>query len=341
MLKSFVCRFTAATFVLAVAAPALAATQLTGAGSSFVYPFFAKAFYQYGQDNKDVTVNYQSIGSGGGIEQFTAKTVDFGASDVPMTPEEVKRAGGDVLQIPVALGGEAVIYNLPGLKGSLRLTREDIAEIYLGKIAKWSDAQLKKDNPGTSLPDLAIVPVNRSDGSGTNYIFTDFLSHVSAEFKTKVGAGKSVQWPAAAAVGGKGNEGVAGAVKQTPGAIGYVELAYAIENKLSQSMVQNKAGKWGECALENVKAAAATKPDVSPTNFSIVDTSAADAWPIAGYTWAFVYQNPTDKARAKITKDVLAWAVTKAQPIAGTLNYVPLPQNVQQTALKTLAKVSL
>jgi phosphate transport system substrate-binding protein len=341
MLKSFVCRLTAATFVLGLATPALAATQLTGAGSSFVYPFFAKAFYQYSQENKDVTVNYQSIGSGGGIEQFTAKTVDFGASDVPMSADEVKRAGGDVLQIPVALGGEAIVYNLPTIKGSLHLTRDDIANIYLGKIAKWNDAQLKKDNPGTDLPDLAIIPVNRSDGSGTTYIFTDFLSHVSSDFKAKVGTGKSVQWPSPASVGGKGNEGVAGAVKQTVGAIGYVELAYALENKMPQAMVQNKAGKYAECGLDNVKAAAATKPDVSSTNFSIVDSAAANAWPIAGYTWAFVYQNPTDKVRAKLTKDVLAWAVTKAQPIAGTLNYVPLPENVQQTALKTLAKESL
>lgn len=341
MLKSFIFRLTAATFVVSLAAPALAATQLTGAGSSFVYPFFSKAFYEYSQENKDVSVNYQSIGSGGGIQQFTAKTVDFGASDVPMTTEEVAKAGGGVLQIPVALGGIVAIYNLPTVQGTVRLTRDDLVNIYLGKITKWNDAQLKKDNPRANLPDLAIVPVNRSDGSGTNYIFTDFLSHVSAEFKTKVGAGKSVQWPASAAVGGKGNEGVAGAVKQTPGAIGYVELAYAIENKLSQASIQNKAGKFLECDLDDVKAAAATKPDVSPENFSIVDTAAANAWPIAGYTWAFVYQNPTDKVRAKVTKEALAWAVTKAQPIAATLNYVPLPENVQQTALRTLAKVSL
>ena len=181
-----------------------------------------------------------------------------------------------------------MIYNLPSVKGTVGLTRDDIANIYLGKIAKWNDPQLKKDNPGTDLPDLAIIPVNRSDGSGTTYIFTDFLSSVSTDFKSKVGAGKSVQWPAAASVGGKGNEGVAGAVKQTPGAIGYVELAYAIENKLSQSMVQNKAGKWAECTLDNVKAAAATRPDVSPTSFSIVDAAAPNASPIAGYTWAFV-----------------------------------------------------
>lgn len=342
MLRSFVSRSTAAIFVFALSGPALAATQLTGAGSTFVYPFFSKAFYEYSQQNKDVTVNYQSIGSGGGIQQFTAKTVDFGASDVPMTSEEVKRAGGGVLQVPVALGGEAITYNLPNeVKGGLHLTREDIANIYLGKIAKWNDPRLKKDNPNADLPDLAIIPVNRSDGSGTTYIFTDFLSNVSAEFKTKVGTGKSVQWPAVASVGGKGNEGVAGSVKQTPGAIGYVELAYALENKMTQAMVQNKAGKYSLCTPDHVRAAAATKADVSPSNFSIVDAAGPQAWPISGYSWAFVYAKPSDKARAKMTKDVLAWAITKGQPIAGSLNYVPLPDNVQQTALKTLAKVSL
>lgn len=342
MFKSLACRFTAATFVVALAAPALAATQLTGAGSTFDYPFFSKAFYQYSQDNKDINVNYQSIGSGGGIEQFTAKTVDFGATDVPMSAEEVKRAGGDVLQVPVALGGEAMTYNLPSpVKGGLHLTREDIANIYLGKITKWNDAQLARDNPGANLPDIPVIPVNRSDGSGTNYIFTDFLSHVSPEFKSKVGVGKSVQWPAAASVGGKGNEGVAGAVKQTPGAIGYVELAYALENKMSQAMVQNKAGKYSFCTLDHVKVAAATKPNVSATDFSIVDTAAPQAWPISGYSWVVVYRNPTDKARAKMVKDVLTWLVTKGQPIAGTLDYVPLPENVQRTALSTLAKISL
>ncbi|HEX3469241.1 MAG TPA: phosphate ABC transporter substrate-binding protein PstS [Candidatus Elarobacter sp.] len=320
--------------------PALAATQLTGAGSTFVYPFFSKAFYEYSQQNKDVTVNYQSIGSGGGIQQFTAKTVDFGASDVPMTSEEVSRAGGGVLQIPVALGGEAIVYNLPSVK-TLRLTRQDVANIYLGKIARWNDAQLKKSNPGVDLPNLPIIPVNRSDGSGTTYIFTDFLSSVSSEWKSKVGTGKSVQWPASGSVGGKGNEGVAGAVKQTPGGIGYVELAYALENKMEQAQLENKAGKWSVCTQGGTRAAAATRPDVSATNFSIVDAAAPNAWPISGYTWVMVYETPSDKARAKMTKDVLAWTVTKGQSIAGTLNYVPLPENVQQTALKTLGQIKL
>jgi phosphate transport system substrate-binding protein len=331
----------AGTLAVATAAfPALAATQLTGAGSTFDYPFFSKAFYQYSQNNSNVTVNYQSIGSGGGIEQFTAKTVDFGATDVPMTSQEVQRAGGGVLQVPIALGGVAMTYNLPTVK-ALRLTRENVVDMYLGKITKWNDPALKKINPGVDLPDLAVIPVNRSDGSGTTYIVTDFMSTVSPEFKTKVGVGKSVQWPAAGSVGGKGNEGVAGSVKQTPGAIGYVELAYALENKMTQAAIENKAGKFAICTTAGVKAAAATRPDVNATNFSIVDAAGADSWPISGYSWVVVYQNPQDKARAKMTKDVLAWTVTKGQAIAGTLDYVPLPENVQATAMKTLSQISL
>jgi phosphate transport system substrate-binding protein len=323
--------------------PALAATQLTGAGSTFVYPFFSKAFYTYSQQHPDVTVNYQSIGSGGGIQQFIAKTVDFGASDVPMNGDELKLAGGAVVQIPVALGGEAITYNLPvSTAGGLRLTREAITDVYLGKITRWNDPALVKLNPRASLPDLPIVTVHRSDGSGTTYIFTDFLSNVSKEWKDKVGTGKSVQWPGANAVGGKGNEGVAGQVRQTPGAIGYVELAYAIENKMSTAEVQNKAGKWLSCTESSVRAAAATKANVSATDFSIVDRPGNDAYPIAGYTWAFVYQNPSDKARAKLVKDVLSWVTgNDAQRIAGSLNYVPLPETVQATAKKAIAEVKV
>ncbi len=323
--------------------PVLAATQLTGAGSTFVYPFFSKAFYTYSQQHPDITVNYQSIGSGGGIQQFIAKTVDFGASDVPMNDDELKHAGGAVVQVPVALGGEAITYNLPvSTAGGLRLTRETIADIYLGKITRWNDPALVKLNPHVSLPDLPIVTVHRSDGSGTTYIFTDFLSSVSKEWKDKVGTGKSVQWPGASTVGGKGNEGVAGQVRQTPGTIGYVELAYAIENKMSTAEVQNKAGKWLSCTESTVRAAAATKANVSATDFSIVDRPGNDAYPIAGYTWAFVYQNPSDKVRAKLVKDVLSWVTgNDAQKIAGSLNYVPLPETVQETAKKAIAEVKV
>jgi len=323
--------------------PALAATQITGAGSTFVYPFFSKAFYEYSQKNKDVEVNYQSIGSGGGIQQFSAKTVDFGASDVPMNADELKRAAGPVVQVPIALGGEAITYNLPAaVSGGLHLTRQNVADIFLGKITKWNDAALKKSNSGADLPDMPIVVVHRSDGSGTTYIFTDFLSHVSAEWKSKVGTGKSVQWPAASSVGGKGNEGVAGVVRQQPGAIGYVELAYVLENKMTSAFLENQSGKWLTCSERTVAAAAATKPEISATDFSIVDRSGANSWPISGYTWVFVYENPTDKARAKLVRDVLSWtAGDDAQKIAGSLNYVPLPENIQAVAKKALAEVKV
>lgn len=323
--------------------PVLAATQLTGAGSTFVYPFFSKAFYVYSQSHSDVAVNYQSIGSGGGIQQFTAKTVDFGASDVPMNSDELKRAPGTVLQIPVALGGEVITYNLPGVvHGGLHLSRELVADIFMGKISKWDDAALKKANPGANLPDMPIVVVHRSDGSGTTYIFTDFLSHVSPEWKSKVGTGKSVQWPAPSSIGGKGNEGVAGAVTQTPGAIGYVELAYAIGNKMTQAFLSNGEGKTLTCTPRTVAAAAATKPEVSATNFSIVDAKGKDSWPISGYSWVMVYQEPGDKSRAKLVKDVLEYVVSDpAQKIAGTLDYVPLPDNVQSAAKKALAEIKI
>jgi phosphate transport system substrate-binding protein len=323
------------------ALPALAATQLTGAGATFPYPFFSKAFYEYSQKHADVTVNYQSIGSGGGIQQFIAKTVDFGASDVPMNAAELQRAGEAVVQFPTTLGGEAIAYNLPDVKGDIRLTRAALADIYLGKIAKWNDPELVKLNPAAKLPDLPIVVVHRSDGSGTTYIFTDFLSHVSSDWKTKVGTGKSVQWPAPSSVGGKGNEGVAGQVKQTPGAIGYVELAYVLENKMPAALLENKAGKFLQCTPAGVRAAAASNVDISPTDFTIVDAAGAESYPISGYSWAFVYQEPKDKARAKLVVEALEWLVTDGQPIAAGLNYVALPSNVQAYAKKALGQVKL
>ncbi len=343
--KGFISSAAAIGVAALVFGPAIAATQITGAGATFPYPFFSKAFYTYSQSHPDVNVNYQSIGSGGGIQQFTAKTVDFGASDVPMNADELKRAeaaGGPVIQFPTTLGGEAITYNLPVVvKGGLRLTRELVANIYLGKITKWSDPAIAKVNPGATLPDLTIVPVNRSDGSGTTYHFTDFLSSVSPEWKKKVGTAKSVQWPAAGSVGGKGNEGVAGQVKQTPGAIGYVELAYVIENHMNQAMLENKAGKWQFCTAAGVKAAAATKPTVSPTDFSIVDASPENAWPISGFSWGMVYKNPSDKGRAKLVRDALEWLVTEGQPIAGSLDYVPLPPAVSEYAKKQLDSMNV
>ncbi len=342
MLRSIVRRAAALVFIAAMAAPAVAATQLTGAGSTFDYPFFSKAFYDYSQSHTDVTVNYQSIGSGGGIQQFTAKTVDFGATDVPMTAEELQRAKDPVVQVPIALGGVSIAYNLPVQPmAASKLTRQVLADIFLGKITKWNDPKISKLNVGTAMPDVPIVVAHRSDGSGTTYIFTDFLSHVSSEWKAKVGTGKDVQWPAQASIGGKGNEGVAGVVKQTPGAIGYIELAYAAENKMPAVALQNASGKFVPCSAATVAAAAATKPNVSATDFSIVDTNGSNAYPIAGYSWVVLYSEPSDKARARLVKDVLEWTATSGQTIAGTLYYVPLPANVRNTAKHSLAQIKL
>jgi len=324
---------------LAMAPAAFAATQIVGAGSSFDFPFFSKAFYSYTEKHPDVTVNYQSIGSGGGIQQFTAKTVDFGASDVPMDAKELERAKDPVLQIPITLGGAGVAYNLPGIAKGMKLTREVIADIYLGKITKWNDPAIAKLNPGMKLPDMAITVVHRSDGSGTTYIFTDFLSRVSLEWKSKVGTNKDVQWPAPSSVGGKGNEGVAGLVKQTPGSIGYVELAYLLENQLTYAQVQNKAGTYLYPAVDTVAAAAATKPNVSSTDFSIVDTACAQCYAISGYSWVMLYKTPADPARAKLVKEIMTWLATSAQPIAKTVDYVPLPDNVQKQALSVLSQM--
>lgn len=326
--------------VAAMTLPAAAATQLTGAGSSFDYPFFSKAFYVYNQKNPDVTVNYQSIGSGGGIQQFTARNVDFGATDVPMNADELSRTHAAVLQIPVTLGGAAIAYNLPDVTATIRLTRQVIADIYLGKILKWNDPQIARLNHGVKLPDMPIVVVHRSDGSGTSYIFTDFLSHVSSAWKSKVGTGKSVVWPAPSAIGAKGNEGVAGQVRSTPGAIGYVELAYVIENHMPAALIQNKEGRWVACTTETVAAAAATKPDVSATSFSIVDTAGVNSYPISGYSWIVVYRDNSDRGRAKLLYNVLSWlAGPQGQDNAKSVDYVPLPRNVQSAAEATLRQM--
>ena len=338
-MRSFVRWFTTAAFAVALTLPAVAATQLTGAGSSFDFPFFSKAFYIYNQKNPDTTINYQSIGSGGGIQQFTAKNVDFGATDVPMNPEELTRAGQPVLQIPVTLGGAAMAYNVPGVTAQIKLTRQAIADIYLGKVLKWNDPEIAKLNKGVNLPDTSIVVVHRSDGSGTSYIFTDFLSHVSPAWKSKVGTGKSVSWPAPSAVGAKGNEGVAGQVRSTPGAIGYVELAYVVENKMPAALIENRAGKWVGASEATIAAAATTKPEVSATNFSIVDAAGANSYPISGYSWIVVYKKP-DASRAKQLYSVLTWLVgPQGQSNAKSVDYVPLPENVQSSALATLRQM--
>jgi phosphate transport system substrate-binding protein len=327
-----------------VASPiaAFADGNIVGAGSTFDFPFFSSAFYQYKSDHPDISVNYQSIGSGGGIQQFTARTVDFGASDVPLNPTEMKAAmaaNGAVVQIPVTLGGEAIAYNVPGAPNHLKLTAAAVSAIYLGKITDWNDAAIAASNPGVKLPDLPIVVVHRADGSGTTYIFTDYLSHVSPDWKAQVGTAKTVTWPAPSAVGAKGNEGVAGQVQNTPGAIGYIELAYALENDISYAAVQNKAGNFVLPSLDSVRTAAAQKPDVTPTDFSIVDEDGADSYPICGYSWVMLWRNQGDPVRGKQLVDLFGWLVTSGQTYAVKVKYVALPDNVQTLAQKALATI--
>jgi phosphate transport system substrate-binding protein len=318
------------------------AVQTTGAGSTFVYPFFSKAFYQYNQDHPNVTVNYQSIGSGGGIQQFIKRTVDFGATDVPMNASELSHAGAPVIQIPIALGGEAIAYNVPNVQGPIRLTGPVLAQIYLGKITNWNDPAITRLNPSANLPRLTIVVAHRADGSGTTYIFTDYLSAVSPEWKSRVGAAKSVAWAAQNSVGGKGNEGVAGVVRNTPGSIGYIELAYAIENQIPSALIQNRDGKWVAPSQQTVAAAAAAKPNVTATDFSIVNQPGASSYPIAGYTWALLYAAQTDAPRGRVIKDVMTWLAGPAgQAIAGGLQYVPLPAKIQALAHRSISDVKV
>jgi phosphate transport system substrate-binding protein len=265
------------------------AGSLTGAGSTFDQPFFTKAFFVYNQQDSGVMVNYASIGSGGGIQQFQATTVNFGASDVPMSPLDISAAkGGQVLQVPVALGGEAISYNLPGVASGLKLTPKVLSDIFLGKVKNWNDSEIKSLNPGVKLPSNPIQTVYRSDGSGTTYIFTNYLSTVSPAWASGPGTGKSVSWPVG--VGQKGNEGVAGFIKTTPYTIGYVELAYAIQNSFTYAKIQNAAGQYVSPSLSSVAADAAQKPNITSVDFSIVNELGATSYPISGYSWALIYQ---------------------------------------------------
>lgn len=334
--------FAAFAFLIAGCSSGSGGTNLTGAGSSFDYPFFSKAFDTYSHQHPDVTVNYQSIGSGGGIQQFIQKTIDFGASDVPMNGGELARAGQPVIQIPVALGGVVLSYNVKGAPSALRLDANAIAGIYFGRIKSWNDPQLKALNPGANLPNEPVVVVHRSEASGTSYIFTDYLSSVSSEWKAKVGKGKSVSWPAQSSVGGKGNEGVAGLIRSTPGAIGYIELAYALENSMATATIKNAANAWVACSPGTVQAAAASKPNVTSTDFSIVDRPGAQSYPISGYSWAMAYKKPADPKRGRLIQNVLQWLVgSQAQQIAASLHYVALPGNVQASANRALQSMNL
>lgn len=313
--------------------------SLVGAGSTFDYPFFTKAFAVYGKSHS-VSVNYQGVGSGAGIQQFTARTVEFGATDVPMSQVELKaaeKAGGPVIQIPIALGGVAIAYNLPGVSSGLRLTGPVIAQIYLGKITTWNDPAIVHLNPGMKLPSMKITPAHRSDASGTSYIFTDYLSQVSSTWKSTVGTGKAPNWPAG--VGGKGNPGVAAVVQQTPGAIGYVELAYVIQAHMTDAKVQNAAGNFVTPTLTSVSDAAAHFSNVTPTHFSIVNAPGATSYPICGYSWVLLYRSHPSGANGRALRALMAWTATTGQRYAKGLDYAPLPNVEQQRATQLLSSI--
>jgi len=332
----------AAVCAAAIASPALA-QDLTGAGATFPFPIYSKWFADYAAKT-NVKINYQSIGSGGGIRQLSEQTVDFGATDAPMSDAELAKAkGGAVLHIPTVLGAVVVTYNVPGLTRALRLGGTTLADIFLGKITRWNDARVVALNPGTKLPATDILVVHRSDGSGTSYVFTDYLSTVSKDWATKPGKGKEVQWPVG--LGGKGNEGVAGTVKQTPGSIGYVELAYAKQNRLAYADVRNAKGQFVTPTIAAVTAAAAGAAATLPANtdyrVSIVNAPGANAYPISSFTWLLVYRNQTDGAKGKKLIDFVRWALTTGESSAAALDYAPLPASMAKQLLKQLGTVSV
>ena len=323
---------------------AAADTRISGAGSSFDYPFFSRAFYEYSREHAGLTIDYASIGSGGGIQQFLAKTIDFGASDVPLNAGEMRAAqtaNGNVVQVPVALGGVVIAYNVAGAPAHVRLTAGVLVDIFLGKVTNWNAPAIARSNAGTRFPNLPIVVVHRADGSGTTYILTDYLARISAQWRTGAGVAKSVNWPAAASIGAKGNEGVAGQIRNTPGAIGYIELTYALENNISYAAVQNTAREFVLPSLTTVRAAAAQKPNVSPEDFSIVNQPGKDSYPISGYSWAMLWQRQADAGKARELVNLFRWLVTNGQKLAGRIHYVPLPPSVQKQAERALQTIRI
>ena len=315
--------------------------QLNGAGATFPYPMYSKWFSLYGKVDATSRFNYQSIGSGGGIKQISEQTVDFGASDGPMTDEQLAAAkGGPIMHVPTVMGAVVLTYNVEGVKTGLKLTPDVIADIFTGRIVKWNDGAIAKANPGVELPPRDIVVVHRSDGSGTSYIFTDYLSKVSANWRDKVGRGTAVSWPVG--LGGKGNEGVTGLVKQTPFSIGYVELIYALSNDLPYASVKNKSGEFVKPSLESVTAAAAGVAADMPEDFrvSITDAPGPAAYPISGMTWLLVYEKQKDAEKGQKLVGFLNWMLGDGQKQASDLHYAPLPPAVATKALAALGKIT-
>jgi len=321
-----------------VSATASAQMMINGAGATFPYPIYSKWFDEYAKVDPSVRFNYQSIGSGGGQKQILAQTVDFGASDGPMSDDNLAKAPGKLLHIPTVAGADVVAYNLSG-NPALKFDADTIAGIFLGQIKKWNDSKITALNPGVTLPDQEIVVVHRSDGSGTTYIWTDYLSKISPEWKTKVGTNTSVNWPTG--IGGKGNEGVAGQVRQTPGALGYVELIYAVQNKMPYAEIKNAAGEFVKPTLESVTAALATAEIPDDFRFSMTNAPGKGAYPIAGATWLLVYQQQKDAAKGKKLVEFLKWSLTDGEKMAKDLQYAPLPESVQQRVLKRIGEIKI
>jgi phosphate transport system substrate-binding protein len=323
--------------VAALASCALAQTKINGAGATFPNPIYQKWFSEYHKQRSDVEINYQSIGSGGGIRQMQAGTVDFGASDMPLNDEQLKQFKVKILELPTVLGAVVPAYNIPGVGSEVKFTPDVLADIYLGKITKWSDPRIAKVNPGIKFPDTNITVVHRSDGSGTTFIFTDYLSKVSPEWKGSVGANTSVKWPLG--MGGKGNEGVAGYIRQLPGSLGYVELIYALQNNITYGSVQNSSKNFIKASLESVTAAAAGVKMPPDFRVSITNPAGKDAYPIASFTWLLIPTVPADKNKGEVLKQFANWMLDSGQGMVESLSYAPLPKDVvakEKTAIAHL-----
>ncbi|PYQ96371.1 MAG: phosphate ABC transporter substrate-binding protein PstS [Acidobacteria bacterium] len=327
--------------VTLVAGAAAQTMRINGAGATFPYPIYSKWFSEYNKIHSSVEINYQSIGSGGGIQQVTKQTVFFGASDGPMTPEQMQGAPGKILHFPTVLGAVVPVYNIPNVNAELHFSGPLLADMFLGKITKWNDPAIARLNAGVSLPASDITVAHRADGSGTTYIWVDYLSKVSPEWKSKVGVATSVNWPTG--VGGRGNEGVSALVRQTPGAIGYVELIYALQNKIAYGSVQNTGGEFVKASVSSVTAAAAEAAGKMPPDFrvSITNAPGKGVYPISSFTWLLLYENAKDKAQAKTMVDFMNWALTEGQKYCADLGYAPLPEAVVKLEMAALAKIKI
>jgi len=328
----------AASLVVGAAAQTL---QINGAGATFPAPIYTKWVSEYNKLHGNVEINYQPLGSGAGIRQVTNQTVFFGASDGPMNNDQLQAAPGKILHFPTVLGAVVPVYNIPGANAELKFTGPVLADIFLGKVTKWNDPAIAKLNPDVKLPGIDITVVHRSDASGTTYIWADYFAKVSPEWKTKVGVNTSVNWPTG--VGGKGSEGVTGVVTQTPGSISYVELVYALQNKINYGSVQNMAGEFTKGSVQSVTAAAAAAATQMPADFrvSITNAPGKGVYPISSFTWLLLYENPKDKGQSKAMVDFVKWALTDGQKYCGDLGYAPLPEGVVKLEMTALAKIKV